>query len=155
MAKDTKKEQETKEEPQKQDPKDLKIKELTDIAQRLQADFENYKKRSEKECKDYRCFAEADLIRHLLPILDSFELALKNHHDKGFEMIYAQFLTTLEKRGLRKINAEGMFNPELHEVMLTDKIKEKKDHEILEELQSGYLLNNRVIRTAKVKVNKL
>lgn len=139
----------------KKDPKDAKIAELTEISQRLQAEFENFKKRNEKQCKEFQVFAETELINQLLPILDSFELALKQNKDHGFQQIYAQFLSTLEKRGLKKIPTEGIFNPHLHEVMLTENVPKVKDQMILQELQTGYIFKEKVIRTAKVKVNKI
>ena len=129
-----------------------------DALQRLQADFENYKKRVEKDLVQYRKFANADVIRAVLPILDSFELALKNTKDqekfvKGVELIYAQFYQMLEEQGLRPIKTAGeKLDPYKHEVLLQE--ESDKDGMILEELQKGYMLNDMVIRHSKVKVGK-
>ncbi len=135
-----------------------KAEEYKDSLQRLQADFENYKKRCEKENSSFRKYANAQLIKSLLPILDSFELALKNNSEhekfvKGVEMIYAQLYSMLEDIGLKKIEAEGrQFDPYAHEVLLQE--ESEKDGIVLEELQKGYELDDVVIRHSKVKVGK-
>lgn len=135
-----------------------KIEEYKNSLQYLQADFENYKKRVEKEGIEFRKYVVAEFVRELLPILDSFEQALKNTLDKdkfvkGVEMIYAQLYSMLEEQGLKHIPAEGkQFDPNLHEVLLQE--ESDKDGKVLEELQKGYLLNDVVIRHSKVKVGK-
>ena len=140
--------------------KDEKLNENIDTLKRLQAEFENYCKRTEKENHDFRKYVKAELIKKLLPTLDSFELALKNSQDKekfmkGLEMIYAQLFQTLEEEGLRKIDTLGKkFDPYLHEVLMTESNEKKEDEEITDELQKGYKLNEKVLRYAKVKVNK-
>ena len=137
-----------------------KIIELTETLQRLQAEFENYKKRTDKEKEQFCKFSNKELILKLLPLLDNFELALKNVENnkefvKGVELIFSQFIETLEKEGLKKINTVGQkFSPYLHEALMQDKNKDKQDNEILEEFQKGYTLNDQVIRHSKVKVNK-
>jgi len=139
--------------------KDEKIKDMTDTLKRLQAEFENYCKRTEKENNDFRRYVKAELIKKLLPTLDSFELALKNHQDKekfmkGIEMIYTQLFQTLEDEGLRKIESTGKkFDPYFHEVLMTECCKDKRDEEVTEEMQKGYMLNEKVLRYAKVKIN--
>lgn len=152
-------EQEQKNVPEKKiDEKDQKIAELTDCLQRLQAEFENYKKRVEKENNNFLKYANAGLINELLPLLDSFELALKNKESKedfikGVELIFAQLFSTLEKQGLRPIEAEGKpFDPYKHEVMLQE--PSDKEGIVLEELQKGYMLYDKVLRHSKVKVGK-
>jgi len=148
-----------KKEEHKIDPKDAKIRELTESLQRLQADFENYRRLAEKGKKDFIEYAHADLVEKILPILDSFELALKNKGKqedfiKGVELIFAQLYHLLEKEGLRKIEAEGRkFDHYRHEVLLTEK-SDKEEDMILEELQKGYMLCDKVIRHSKVKVSK-
>ncbi len=141
----------------KQDDKDKKIAELTDMLQRLQAEFENYKKYIEKRNEEVKRYAKADIIEKLLPILDSFEIALKNKDReeflKGIELIYSQLHGLLEKEGLRRIGAEGKCDPNLHEVLLTEP-SEREEDTILEELQRGYTLGDRIIRYSKVKVSK-
>jgi len=133
------------------------ISELTDSLQRLQAEFENYKKRTDREKQEFLKYAEANIISGLLPILDSFELALKNTSNKedftkGVEMIFSQLYSLLEKQGLKPIEAKK-FDPYKHEVLLQEK-SDKEEGAILEELQKGYMLNDKVLRPTKVKVAK-
>ena len=136
-----------------------KIAELTETLQRLQAEFENYKKRVDKEKEEFVKYAKADLIQSLLPIIDTFEIALRNTKDnekfvKGMEMVYAQFVSTLQSEGLKPIECVGKkFDPYLHEVMLKEK-SDKDDGVVLEELQKGYMLNDKVLRHSKVKVSE-
>ncbi|MBW3012951.1 nucleotide exchange factor GrpE [Candidatus Woesearchaeota archaeon] len=143
------------------DEKEVMIKDLTETAKRVQADFENYKKRVEKEKQDFAELANADLLKRLLNIIDNFELALKseqNHEDfvKGVELIYAQLKELLTAEGVKEIDTKGkQFDPYVHEAMITGNDNTKKDGEILEEFQRGYLLKNNVLRHSKVKVNKL
>jgi molecular chaperone GrpE len=140
--------------------KNQKIEELTDTLKRLQAEFENYKKWNAKEKSDFAKYLHADLIAKLLPVLDSFEIALKNNNagDKekfveGMKMIYSQFLSVLEAEGLRAIKSAGeRFDPYRHEVLMKGE-SEKEDDTILEEFQKGYMLNDRVLRHSKVKVS--
>ena len=136
-----------------------KINELTDTLQRLQAEFENYKKRIDKEKEDFVKYAKHEVIAKILPILDSFELALKNckiDKDalKGFELIFSQLYSTLEAEGLRPIEAFGKkFDPYKHEVLMQE-VSDKEEDLVLEELQKGYMLNEKVLRHTKVKVAK-
>ena len=142
------------------DDKDKKIAELTDTLKRLQAEFENFHKRTEKECCDFRKYANAKLVTKLLPVLDSFELALKNTGNnedlkKGVELIYSQLLQTLQDSGLKKIDAiNKKFDPYKHEVLLTEERADKDEDMILEEFQAGYMLENNVLRHSKVKIAK-
>ena len=136
-----------------------KTKELTNSLQHLQAEFENYKKRVEKEKQDIIKHASQDLIIKLLPIVDSFEIALKNHKNKnkfleGMRLIFSQFYSILEEMGLKQINPlNEKFDPYMHEVMMHEK-SDKQDNTIVEVLQKGYILNNKLIRHAKVKIAK-
>jgi len=159
-----KKQQETKEKEKisKEDLiKDLKedqIKDLTETLQRLQAEFENYKKRIEKEKAEFTDFCKAELIKKLLPIIDNFELALKNEADeefkKGVELIYAQLFEVLENEGLKPIDCSNKkFDPYCHEALIQEE-SDKESGTVIEELQKGYLLKDKVIRHAKVKVAK-
>jgi len=151
-------EKQTEEKVVEFDPKDQKIIELTESLQRLQAEFENFKKRTDKEKQDFCKYAEKELMIELLPVLDNFELALKNTKDnsefiKGVELIYVQLVSGLEKKGLKIIETQGKFDPHKHEVLLQEE-SDKDSGEILEELQKGYRLNETILRTAKVKVSK-
>lgn len=140
------------------DLKQQKINELTETLQRLQAEFENYKKRIDKEKGEYAKYAAANLISKLLPALDSIEHALKNKADKekfahGSELIFKQLKSVLENEGLRPIEAKGRIDPYKHEVLLKE-ASEKEEDTIIEELQKGYMFKDKVLRHAKVKVAK-
>ena len=135
----------------------VKIAELTELLQRVQADFENYKKKCAKDYENMKKYSSMDIINKILPILDSFELGLNNKDSddfvKGMELIYSQLISVLEHEGLAPIKTEGQFDPYRHEVLLQEN-SEEEEGVILEELQKGYLLNGQVIRHAKVKVAK-
>ena len=141
-----------------------KAKEYWDRLLRLQADFENTRKRLEREKQDFVKFANEGIILELLNILDDLErtveLAQTKHQDlsaflKGVEMILAHLYEMLKEYGLKPIEAQGkLFDPHLHEALMQIEDKDKPEHTIVEELQKGYLLNDRVIRTTKVKVSK-
>ena len=137
--------------------KDQKIVELTDTLKRLQAEFENYKKRNEREKSEFVKYASAEIISNLLPVVDSFEIALKNTADKdkfmeGIKLVYAQFISILEAEGLRPIQADQKFDPYKHEVLMKEG-SDKPEGSILEEFQKGYMLNDKVLRFSKVKVS--
>lgn len=141
-----------------------KAKEYWERLLRLQADFENTRKRLEREKQDFVKFANEGIILELLNILDdlerAIELAQSQHQDfpaflKGVEMILAHLYDMLKEYGIRPIESEGrLFNPHFHEALMQVENKDMPEHTIVEELQKGYLLNDRVIRTAKVKVSK-
>jgi molecular chaperone GrpE len=130
--------------------------------QYLRADIENLKKFAAKEKMDYIKFANEELIKKLLPTLDSFESALKAIKEcenkaivEGMEKIYRQLYETLEKEGLKAISAVGeKFDPFKHEAIAQIENKNAEEDTILEELQKGYTFNSKVIRTSKVKVSK-
>ncbi len=130
-----------------------KEKEYFESLQRLQAEFDNFRKRTEKEKTEIVKYAEESLMVELLDILDGFELSLKYSKDEGVKMIYSELYSLLEKKGLKTIEVRGDFNPLFHEALMKEDGKE--ENKILEELQKGYLLNEKVIRTAKVKISKL
>lgn len=136
-----------------------KINELVNDLKRLQAEFENYKKRADKEIAQLKCYVLADFARKLLAVLDSFELALKNteNHEefvKGVELIYSQFYAILREEGLNPIETkQKKFDPYLHEVLLSEKSEQEEDT-IIEELQKGYKFKDIVIRHSRVKVAK-
>ncbi len=152
----------------KKDDMAKQLDDYKDSLQRLQAEFENYKKRVDKEKQQFRQFAAAEVVRGFLPVLDSFELALKsisgsNEKEaadekvvKGLELIYGQFYSALESQGLRPIKAVGgRLDPYRHEVLMQEEtLDEKKDGLVAEEFQKGYMLNDAVLRYSKVKVLK-
>lgn len=124
----------------------------------LKADFENYKKIMEKEMeKIIKCSNERIFIE-LLPILDDMENALKKtagvEEKKGLEMILNNFFKILQKNGLKSIDAlSKKFDPYYHEVLMK-KESDNEDDIVIEEIQKGYMLNNKVVRHSKVKVSK-
>lgn len=139
-------------------PYEQKIKELIGLVQRVQAEFENYKKRVERDQSDFVKTASKDLIINLLPVLDNFELALKNLDKenqivKGFELVFRELMDILQKQGLKVIEAEGLFNPYFHEALMQEE-SDKEDNTILEVFQKGYMLGGKLIRSTKVKVGR-
>ena len=152
----------TKKEPKNQKPADEsklveQIAQFKDMLQRLQAEFENYKKRASKEQEQQTQKERHSILVSLLPLVDGFELALQNTDDpeafkKGIELLYVQLHTLLEQQGVRKIEALGKpLDPFKHEVVMKEKGKE--DNIVVEELQCGYQLGDAVIRHSKVKVS--
>ena len=132
---------------------------LLDRLARLQAEFENARKRSLKEQQDFREYALVDAVKELLPTLDSFERALqtsagdKTEFRGGVELIYKQLQDALAKLGLRPIPAKGEpFDPHLHQAIEMVDTGEAEDHHVLEELQRGYKLKDRLLRPSMVKV---
>jgi len=140
-----------------------RVSEQKDSLMRLQAEFENFQKRNEKEKIEYLKIVNAGLLKDFLPLVDSISEAVKQgakHENKemvqGLELIEEQLIKILEKNGVKFIETEGKsFDFNLHECMMTAHEKGKKEGEILEEFQKGYLINGRVLRPAKVKVNKI
>jgi len=149
----------------------LKIKEAAEKASeswdkflRIQADFDNTRKRLEREKQDFIKFANESLILELLNILDDLErvvnLAESKNQDlpvflKGVEMILAHLYEMLKEHGVKSIDAQGkLFDPNFHEALMQAENSDLPEHTVVEELQKGYLLNDRVIRTTKVKVSK-
>ncbi len=132
---------------------------LYDRLARQQADFENQRKRLAKEQADYREYALADTIKELLPIVDSFDRAIKHEggEDKDFrsgvELINRQLHDVLAKLGVRPIPAQGEpFDPHLHQAVQMVDTDEVADNHVLEELQRGYKLKDRLLRPAMVRV---
>ncbi len=134
------------------------LNELTELLQRTQANFENYRKQQEKRIQEIQSQANKDLILQLLTVLDNFELALRNTKNpqdftKGIELIHSQLFTLLENCGLKPIKTKNqVFNPYTHEALLKTN-SDKPENIILEELQKGFTLNDQVIRHAKVKIS--
>ena len=140
-----------------------KADEYFDRMLRLQADFDNFKKRIEKEKADFIKFANEEIILEILRILDDFDRAVeacKTKHDfdvlyKGVEMIWKDMKEFLAKKGLKEIDAKGKpFNPHEHEAMMQEENDEHPEDHVIEEFQKGYTLNGRVIRPSRVKVAK-
>jgi molecular chaperone GrpE len=134
---------------------------LLDRLARLQAEFDNWRKRSAKENADYRDYALADAARGLLPVIDSFGLALKNAGSrpedlrKGVELIHKQLQDALQKMNVQRVPAEGQpFDPRVHEAIEMVESDEVPDHHVLQELQPGYRIKDRLLRPAMVRVAK-
>lgn len=140
----------------------VQAKEYWDKILRLQADFENTRRRLDKDRQEFIKYANEGIILELLNILDDLErtveLAESEKKDfavflKGVEMILAHLYELLKENGIKPIEAEGrIFDPHFHEALMQVENKELPEHTVVQELQKGYLLNDRVIRTAKVKV---
>jgi molecular chaperone GrpE len=134
--------------------------ELMNTLVRRQADFENYRKRLEKERHHDRHRAIEILIEHLLPVLDAFDRALENVDDsasaeyiKGFEMIRRQLADSLAKQGLKRIEAVGKeFNPHFHHAIERVETHQHPDGIVIGEMQPGYVFHDRVLRPAMVRV---
>jgi molecular chaperone GrpE len=134
---------------------------LLDRLARLQAEFENARKRAVREQQEFRDFATADAIKALLPALDSFERALQapatqlNEFRSGIELIYRQMQDALAKLGVRAVPAKGgLFDPHVHEAIEMVETTEVPDHQVIDELQRGYKLKDRLLRPAMVRVAK-
>jgi molecular chaperone GrpE len=128
---------------------------------RLQAEFDNYRKRAAKENADYRDYAVSDAARALLPVIDSFTLALKNAAAKpedlrkGVELIFKQLQDVLQKLNIERVPAQGEpFDPRVHEAIEMVETNDAPDHHVLEELQPGYRIKGRLLRPAMVRVAK-
>jgi len=137
---------------------------LQDRLLRKQAEFENYKKRIERERSEYAQFASAELMRELLNALDSFDLAIHNAGAeraggenllKGLDLIYKQFQDTLGRFGLKTLEAKGQpFDPNFHQAVSTVDTDEVEDNTVVEVLRRGYTLNGRLLRPAMVSVSR-
>jgi molecular chaperone GrpE len=131
---------------------------LLDRLARLQAEFDNARKRGVRDQQEFREYAAAEVIKNILPILDSFERALKAGGDasdfrNGIELIYRQFQDALQKIGVQPIAAMGQpFDPRVHEAVEMVDTAEVPDHHVFDELQRGYKYKDRLLRPAMVRV---
>jgi len=130
--------------------------------QRLQAEFANYKKRVAKEQLYFKELGQSECVSAILPVLDDFDRISENHNNligdqaiEGIKLIRDKLIKVLTQQGLKPINSLGeKFDPTVHEAMITAELEGAFDGEIIEEWQKGYLLNNKLLRPAKVKVAK-
>ena len=126
---------------------------------RLMADFQNYRKRVEKEKSDIYAYANEKIVSQLLDVIDNFERALDvETQDEGFaegmKLIFKQFMDVLEKSGLEEINALGEdFDPNFHNAIMMEDNPEFESGKVTFVMQKGYILNKKVIRPSMVKVN--
>jgi molecular chaperone GrpE len=126
---------------------------------RLQAEFDNFRKRSVRDQQDFRDYALAEALKSLLPILDSLDRALKTtgvsveDFRSGIELIDKQFHDALSKLGVEPVPAEGeIFDPNLHQAVQMVDTDEVEDHRVIDELQRGYRIKDRLLRPAMVRV---
>jgi molecular chaperone GrpE len=125
---------------------------------RTLADFENFRKRSEREKNDFQRYALAGLIRDLLPVLDNFDRGLDHAEEgdefhKGMALIYKQLFDVLQRHGLKPITESGVrFDPNIHEGVVRVEDASVPSHTVVEVMQKGYFLHDRLIRPAMVKV---
>lgn len=145
----------------KKDKKDEKIEELTDRLTRQMAEFDNFRKRTEKEKSQMYEIGAKDIIEKILPVVDNFERGLaavpeedqSNPFAQGMEKIYKQLMTTLEEIGVKPIEAVGNeFNPDFHNAVMHVEDEELGENIVAEEFQKGYTYRDSVVRHSMVKV---
>jgi molecular chaperone GrpE len=131
---------------------------LLDRLARQQAEFDNARKRAARELQELRDYAPAETVELLLPVLDNFERAMR-HADNpedfrfGIDLIYRQFVDALHKLGVEQVPARGEpFDPQKHDALEVVDTQEAEDNQVLEELQPGYRLKDRLLRPAMVRV---
>jgi molecular chaperone GrpE len=134
------------------------VQEMRDRYLRTLADFDNFRKRSEREKADFKRYAVAEAIRDLLPVLDNFDRALEHAEQgdefhKGVLMIYKQLFDGLQRSGLKTIGETGVrFDPNIHEAVVREEDSSVPSHTVVAILQKGYFLHDRLLRPALVKV---
>lgn len=146
---------------EKKDPKDLQIEELTDRVRRNMAEFDNFRKRTEKEKSAMYEIGARDIVERILPVVDNFERGLNSvpEHAKGtafaegMEMIYKQLLKALEEAGVKPIEAIGQpFDPNIHNAVMHIEDETLGENIISQELQKGYMYRDTVVRHSMVQV---
>ena len=135
------------------------LKEKEDRVLRLQADFENFRRRTSKEKEELSAVVTQGMLKDMLPLLDNFERAMAAEakdgeaFQKGVEMIFTQFTEILKKNGLEHIEVEGQkFDPNFHQAVMRVQNADMEDDDIAQELQKGYMVKGRVIRPSMVQV---
>jgi len=136
--------------------------ELQDRLLRTAAEFDNYRKRIDRERRDQADSAKADAIEELLPIIDNLERALQapvgtdgEGYRKGVELVHQQMMELLRRRGVKPIQSVGAdFDPRVHEAVVHEASADHREGEVMEELRRGYMLGERLLRPAMVKVAK-
>ena len=132
--------------------------EMKNLAQRVQADFDNFRRRNASVYADSLAEGERNVIKDLLPVIDNFERALNNSENvdqnyvEGVRLVYKQLMDVLTKKGLEEIDASGKFDPELHNAVMHAEDESAGENVILEVFQKGFLVGEKVIRFAMVKV---
>lgn len=138
------------------------LKEKNEEILRRAADLDNYRKRLTKETEDKIRFANQSVVKDFLPVIDNIEMALQHTEEgsplrEGIELTIKSFKDVLNRHGVTEINSETgtPFDPAVHEAVMMDKTEEYENNAVTLCVQKGYILNDRVIRPAKVKVNKI
>ena len=137
---------------------DQEMRDVRDRYLRTLADFENYRKRADREKQDFFKYALSGTIKDLLPVLDNFDRALEHAEEgdefhKGVLLIYKQLFDVLRKHGLKPIDEAGVhFDPNIHEAVVTEENPSMPAHTVVAILQKGYYLHDRLLRPALVKV---
>lgn len=126
---------------------------------RLFADYDNLKRRSAQDLLNQNLNTKIEVFKELVEVIDNFERSLTfdsstEDFKKGIELVHDQLVNKLEKLGLEKVSSEGIMDPNFHQAVMTDTQDDFEDDEIIEELQKGYKVNEKLIRPAMVKVNK-
>ena len=130
------------------------------LAKRVQADFDNFRRRNASVYADSLAEGERNVIKELLPVIDNFERALNNSENvdqnyvEGVRLVYKQLMDVLTKKGLEEIDASGKFDPELHNAVMQGESDDAESGDILEVFQKGYKVKDRIIRHSMVKVAK-
>ena len=133
---------------------------LQDRLLRTAAEFDNYRKRMDRERREHAEYTSGEAIKELLPIIDNLERALQaaaadDPLRKGVELIHLQMLDMLRKRGVKPIEALGAdFDPNFHQAVIHEVSEDHREGEVMEELQRGYVVGERLLRPAMVKVAK-
>jgi len=150
-----------KKKEKKKDKKEIQIEELTDRLQRQMAEFDNFRKRTEKEKSVMYEIGAKSVVEKILPVIDNFERGLAAMEEQaagdafleGMDMIYKQFLTTLEEIGVKPIEALGAeFDPNLHNAVMHVEDEEADENIVVEEFQKGYTYRDSIVRHSMVKV---
>ena len=135
------------------------LKEKEERALRLQADFENFRRRTSKEKEELSAVIKQEILKDMLPLLDNFERAMAAEtkdaeaFQKGVDMIYTQLQEVMKKNGLEPIETEGQkFDPNFHQAVMRVQNDDLEDDDIVQELQKGYMVEGRVIRPSMVQV---
>ncbi|MCR4782259.1 MAG: nucleotide exchange factor GrpE [Lachnospiraceae bacterium] len=142
----------------KKDKKDEKIEELTDRVTRQMAEFENFRKRTEKEKSQMYAMGAKDTLEKILPVVDNFERALAMETEdspfkEGMDKIYKMFIKNLEEMGVKPLDAAGKpFDPAFHNAVMHIEDENYGENEVVEELQKGYMYKDTILRHSMVKV---
>lgn len=134
------------------------VRQLNETTLRKAAEFDNIRKRMNKEKEDFLQYSLTSTLESLLPVLDGFKMAIKSPGDgesyrKGVEIIYQQFLATLQRLGIEPIETKDQFfDPNLHEAVASVDSEQYEDQQIVDELQPGFMYKQRLLRPARVRV---